>query len=85
MLTWALPVMNLGRVFAQGAGEGALPELFAATVPDLPGGSFVGPDGFGQLTGHPTVVGSSRLSHDRELGRALWSLCERQTGTTFDV
>ena len=33
------------RVFAQSAEMGALPTLYAATVPDLPGGTYVGPGG----------------------------------------
>jgi hypothetical protein len=27
---------------------GSLPTLYAATYPDLPGGSFIGPDGIGE-------------------------------------
>ena len=64
---------------------GALPTLYAATVPDLPGGSYVGPGGPGELQGPPRLVSSSAASHDREVARGLWSLCERLTGETFTV
>ena len=44
------------RVFAQSAEMGALPTLFAATAPGLPGDSYVGPDGFLEQRGHPRLV-----------------------------
>ncbi|MGH9270908.1 MAG: oxidoreductase, partial [Ilumatobacteraceae bacterium] len=44
------------RVIAQSDERGALPVLYAATA-DLPGGSYVGPDGFQEARGHPTLVG----------------------------
>lgn len=54
---------------------GALSVLFAATVPDLPGGSFVGPDRLGGLRGHPKIARSSRGSRDPEVASALWERC----------
>src|SRR5206468_5732363 len=42
----AMAVTNL--LVAQSAEQGALPSLYAATVADLPGGSFIGPDGLMQ-------------------------------------
>ncbi len=38
------------RVFAQSADMGALPTLYAATVADLPGGTYVGPGGRSEAT-----------------------------------
>ncbi|PAY22602.1 short-chain dehydrogenase [Dietzia natronolimnaea] len=54
---------------------GALSVLYAATVPDLPGATFVGPDRLGGLRGHPALVRSSRASHDRAVAAALWERC----------
>ncbi|WP_241727931.1 SDR family NAD(P)-dependent oxidoreductase, partial [Dietzia sp. DQ11-38-2] len=54
---------------------GALSVLYAATVPDLPGATFVGPDRLGGLRGHPAIVRSSRTSHDRRVAAALWERC----------
>lgn len=54
---------------------GALSVLYAATVPDLPGATFVGPDRLGGLRGHPAVARSSRASHDRAVAAALWERC----------
>ena len=43
-------------IMAQSAEMGALPTLYAATYPDLAGGSYVGPDGIGEFRGHPHLV-----------------------------
>ncbi|AKT51082.1 oxidoreductase [Arsenicicoccus sp. oral taxon 190] len=76
---------NKVRSVAQSAADGALPELYAATVDDLPGGSFVGPDGFMEAQGHPRTVGSTAASHDRRKAAQLWQLCEEMTGVPFRV
>ncbi len=51
----------LQAVFAavgQPAELGALPTLMAATA-DLPGSTYVGPDGLLQLKGHPRIVSAA--------------------------
>jgi NAD(P)-dependent dehydrogenase (short-subunit alcohol dehydrogenase family) len=73
----------LNKIVAPSAEVGALPTLYAATVLDLPGGSFVGPGGPGWLHGYPRPVGSSAASHDRTVQRKLWILSERLTGARF--
>jgi NAD(P)-dependent dehydrogenase (short-subunit alcohol dehydrogenase family) len=70
------------RIVAQGPEMGALPELYAATVPDLPGGVYIGPDGPAESWGHPIPVGSTAASHDREVQKALVLACEELTGVT---
>ncbi len=70
------------RVVAQRDTDGALPTLFAATQ-DLPGASYVGPDGFQEMRGHPTLVSRSASAADPDLAAALWSTSEQMTGTTF--
>lgn len=67
---------------AQSADAGAWPILYAATAPDLPPGCYVGPSGFGELSGPPRIVGSSPASHDRDTQRTLWAMCEGLTGTS---
>ena len=54
---------------------GALSVLYAATVPGLAGGAFVGPDRLGGLRGHPHVTRSNRRSYDRATAAALWRRC----------
>ena len=75
----------LATPFAQSAEAGAQPALYAATAPDVPGGSYTGPSGLGELTGPPRIVGSSGASHDRATQRGLWDLAERLTGVAFSL
>ena len=72
------------RVFAQKPEAGALPTLFAATQ-DLPGDSFIGPDGIGEMRGHPKPVGRSDSARNAELAARLWTLSEELTGVTFPL
>jgi NAD(P)-dependent dehydrogenase (short-subunit alcohol dehydrogenase family) len=77
-------IMSLGnRLVAQSAERGALPTLYAATMPDVRGGEYYGPSGIAELAGHPTRVGSSRSSKDTGTAGALWSLAEELTGVSF--
>ncbi len=63
------------------AARGALPALYAATA-DIPTGSYVAPDGFQHLRGHPRVIDPPRAARDPDLARRLWQLSARLTGTT---
>jgi len=71
------------RLFAQSAAMGALPALYAATVPSVPGGSYIGPDGLMEQRGHPKIVKSNQRSYDEVTAAALWNLSEQLTGVTF--
>jgi NAD(P)-dependent dehydrogenase (short-subunit alcohol dehydrogenase family) len=70
------------RLFAQSEDMGALPTLYAATQ-DIPGGSYVGPDGFAEQRGHPKLVGRSDAAKDAETARGLWERSEELTGVGF--
>jgi NAD(P)-dependent dehydrogenase (short-subunit alcohol dehydrogenase family) len=72
------------KLFAQSADMGALPTLYAATVEDLPGGSFVGPDQFFEQRGHPHVVTAAGKAYNRADCERLWALSEQLTGVTFE-
>jgi NAD(P)-dependent dehydrogenase (short-subunit alcohol dehydrogenase family) len=72
------------RVIAQSDEMGALPTLFAATQ-DLPGGTYVGPDGFQEQRGHPTLVGRSPAASDAATAERLWTLSEELTGVRFPL
>ncbi|MEA2226244.1 MAG: hypothetical protein QOE67_1526 [Solirubrobacteraceae bacterium] len=72
----------LNRVYAQSAERGAAPTLYAATA-DIPGGSFVGPDGFQEMRGEPRIVKSTRAARDPETALRLWALSEQLTGVRF--
>lgn len=71
---------SLVRFFAQDAAHGALPTLFAATQ-DLPGGSYVGPDGRLGTRKSPRVVAPPPAATDPEMARRLWEVSERLTET----
>ncbi|MFD8778458.1 oxidoreductase [Streptomyces sp. NPDC059916] len=75
--------MQVGnRIIAQDNKAGALPTLYAA-VEDLPGASYAGPDGFGEMRGGPTLVGRSAAASDPASARRLWTASEELTGVTF--
>ncbi|MEK6276672.1 MAG: oxidoreductase [Actinomycetota bacterium] len=77
-------VLAIGnRLIAQSAEMGALPSLYAATMPDLPGGSYVGPDGMMEGRGHPTVVKARDTAYDEDVARRLWETSEELTGVRF--
>ena len=77
-------LMQLGnRLFAQSAAMGALPTLYAATSPDVQGGDYIGPDGFGEQWGNPKKVQSNARSHDPEAQRRLWETSEQLTGVHY--
>jgi NAD(P)-dependent dehydrogenase (short-subunit alcohol dehydrogenase family) len=72
------------RLFAQSDAMGALPTLYAATQ-DLPGGSYVGPDGTGERRGHPTLVGRTAAASDAEMAKRLWDRSAELTGVAFGL
>jgi len=72
------------RLFAQSDEMGALPSLYA-TSQDLPGASYVGPDGFQEQRGHPTLAKRSSAAQDAETARRLWQLSEELTGVEFPL
>jgi NAD(P)-dependent dehydrogenase (short-subunit alcohol dehydrogenase family) len=70
------------RFMAQSEEMGALPVLFAATQ-NLAGGSYTGPDGRGELKGHPAPAVLSDNARDPERARRLWEVSETLTGVSF--
>lgn len=66
------------------AWQGALPTLYAATM-DVPGNTYVGPSGPGEMKGWPTAVGRSQRALDPDLAKALWARSEELTGVEFPI
>jgi hypothetical protein len=54
-----------------------------AATADLPGGTYVGPDGFAQMHGMPRVVTPRALARDPEAARRLWEISELATGVRY--
>ncbi|SDS95509.1 oxidoreductase [Actinopolymorpha singaporensis] len=71
------------RLVAQPAAQGALTTLYAATMPDVRGGEFFGPDSFGGSRGHPTRVKAAAKAHDPETAARLWDRSEELTAVAF--
>jgi NAD(P)-dependent dehydrogenase (short-subunit alcohol dehydrogenase family) len=72
------------RPITQDGEHGALPTLYAATQ-DIPGGSYVGPDGWIHTKGYPEIAKPSKASRDAQLARRLWEESARLTNTDFSV
>lgn len=70
-------------LFAQSAAQGALSELYAATAPQVEGGTYIGPDGWGGSRGYPTVVKSNARSHDQVVAQKLWQISEQLSGIIY--
>ncbi|GAA1861282.1 oxidoreductase [Asanoa iriomotensis] len=64
------------------AEHGAWPALYAATA-DVPGGSYVGPDGIGHLRGNPALHRPARAARQPGVGPKLWEASARLTHTDF--
>jgi NAD(P)-dependent dehydrogenase (short-subunit alcohol dehydrogenase family) len=62
------------------AAQGALPTLYAATQ-DIPGGTYVGPDGIGHYRGHPIVHKTAARAMDADMARRLWDVSAELTNT----
>ena len=76
--------LKTGNLFAQDAAHGALPALYAASQ-DLPGDTYIGPDGPFEAKGYPKQVGRSRRAQDAESAKGLWDLSEQLTGVSFPL
>ncbi len=72
------------KVFAQSDAQGALPALYAATMPDVVGGEYFGPDGTGGMRGNPTRVSTNKAARDPELAERLWTASEGLTGVSYE-
>ncbi len=71
------------KLIAQSAEMGALPSLYAATM-DIPGGTFVGPDGVAEQRGYPHVVSAAGKAYDEQAWGKLWSRSEELTGVDYE-
>ncbi|RPK68393.1 Rhamnolipids biosynthesis 3-oxoacyl-[acyl-carrier-protein] reductase [Streptomyces sp. ADI96-02] len=78
---WAARLERTTRLFTQPASAGALPTLYAATLPGAPGGSYYGPGRLGETRGAPAPARKSSRARDGDMARALWDVSARLTGT----
>ncbi|HRY09826.1 MAG: SDR family oxidoreductase [Actinobacteria bacterium] len=76
-------VMN--AVMGQSASSGARPQLYAATMPDVRGGEYFGPDGLMESRGAPKRVDPNAAAKDVATAKKLWDLSEQLTGVSYDT
>jgi hypothetical protein len=72
------------RYMAQSAAMGALPTEYAAVAPGVRGGDYIGPDGLGELWGHPTKVSRSAAAQDAAAASRLWEISEQLTNVRYE-
>jgi NAD(P)-dependent dehydrogenase (short-subunit alcohol dehydrogenase family) len=72
-------------LLAQPASQGALPPLYAATAPDVPGGSYWGPSWPGEQRGYPAPASRSKLAQDVDLADALWERSEELSEVRYEL
>ena len=78
-----LIMRTLNGLLAQSAEQGALPQLYAATAPDVSGGDYVGPDGWMEMRGHPRKVTAKAPAYDENAARDLWQVSVAHTGQMY--
>ncbi|CAI5741795.1 unnamed protein product [Peronospora destructor] len=76
LMSW-LPVMT--------PQMGVLPILYAATMKNVKGGEYYGPNGFLHLRGYPTLETGAKSSHSLENANMLWTLSETILGEKFKL
>lgn len=73
----------LSPLITQSDAAGALPTLFAATMPEVQGGQYIGPDGPMEFRGAPTVVQPRPHALDANVAHRLWEVSEELTGVQY--
>lgn len=76
---------HLTGLVMQDRTVGVLSEVRAAVDPQVPAGSYYGPSGPFQLTGHPVRTSSNARSHDAVAQRRLWAESERLTDVRYPL
>ncbi|SDH93846.1 protochlorophyllide reductase [Actinokineospora alba] len=78
-------VVSLGnKLITQSVERGALPQLYAATAPDVRGGEYFGPTGPGEVFGAPGRAKPRAAAVNPDLGRTLWQRSADLTGVSPD-
>jgi NAD(P)-dependent dehydrogenase (short-subunit alcohol dehydrogenase family) len=70
------------RLIGQSAAEGAEPQLFAATAPEVANGDYVGPRF--RMRGHPVHSSMAQQARDETAAALLWEASKTLTGVDID-
>ena len=73
------------RLIGQDATHGAMPGLYAATMPDVQGGQYWGPDGFMEIRGAPQLAKVAPRGLDDATAARLWTVSEDLTGVVYNL
>lgn len=80
-----LPLARLvNAVTTQRVERGMLPQLYAATSPQVSGGDYVGPGGIAETRGRPAPARRSAAAQDAALAARLWDVTAAETGVEPD-
>ena len=72
------------KLITQGAAAGALPQLYAATAPDVRGGEYFGPTSLGEARGAPGRAAASAAARNVHTAQLLWERTAELTGVKPD-
>ena len=76
-------LMSIGnRLLAQSDKDGAMPSVYAATMPDVQGNDYFGPRLF-ELRGTPVRVGRTGAASSAADAQKLWDISEELTKVAF--
>jgi len=72
------------KVVTQPVRVGMLPQLYAATAPQVRGGDYIGPGMLGETRGHPAPARRTAGALDVGLARRLWDVTAAETAVRPD-
>ncbi len=72
-------------IMAQSQAQGTLPQLYAATMPQVKGGEHYGPDGIAQMRGYPKLQKVAKAANNQADVERLWQLSEALTGVKYEA
>ncbi|MPZ67822.1 MAG: SDR family NAD(P)-dependent oxidoreductase [Pseudonocardiaceae bacterium] len=77
-------VAAANKLITQGVVAGTLPQLYAATAPDVRGGEYFGPMWLGETRGGPARAAISAAARDPATARLLWEHTAELVGVVPD-
>ena len=70
-------------LIAQSQTQGALPQLYAATMPDVKGGDHFAPNGLMEIRGYPKRKSAAKAAYNEAEAKRLWQVSESLTGIRY--
>ena len=74
---------GMGAWFAQSSLKGSLPSLYAASMADVQGGDYYGPNGLMEFWGYPAKVKPTARAQDLAIAKGLWEQSLALTGVEW--